>query len=293
MNAVLETMLSKYPLSDAEEYLRALREVMQRLTLLALWRSRFFERAAFYGGTALRIFHGLPRYSEDMDFSLLLPQPQFSLEGYAAPIASELSSYGFEVSAARKAKPDTRKVESAFLKANTLRSMLLIEAPRNITSRLHRDARIKIKVEVDTDPPPGAGYDMESAVLPIPHHVRLYDKPSLFAGKLHALLCRGWRSRLKGRDFYDFIWFVGMDVPCSLPHLRARMVQSGNLDEGAELSLPRLHELLRERFSTVRIEDAARDVTGFVTDPQAVDLWSTDLFLSLVEKVKADGAAQL
>lgn len=285
MNAALGTLLAHYTLSTSDDYLRALREVLQRVSLLGLWRSRFFDKAAFYGGTALRIFHGLPRYSEDMDFSLVEPEPDFSLAKYAQGLTSELRAFGLEASVERRSKPIDRKVESAFLKTNTLQSMLLIDAPARITDRLHRDARLKIKLEVDIAPPPQAGYEVRSLLLPIPFQVQLYDPPSLFAGKMHALLCRSWKSRIKGRDFYDFVWFVGRKTPCSLRHLRERMVQSGNLGAHEPLDRTSLVDMLHARFGSVDLTEAAHDVAQFVTDKQSLELWSTEFFNAVAEQM--------
>lgn len=278
-------MLSSYRLASAEEFLRALREVIQYLSLLGMWRSRYFERTAFCGGTALRIFHGLPRFSEDMDFSLLSPDRSFSLEPYLGSIRDELASFGFELDVVPGRKPAHRKIESAFLKTNALQCMLLIEAPARITDRMHRDARLKIKVEVDTDPPPRAEYEMRSLLLPVPFQVRLSAPSSLFAGKLHALLCRSWKSRIKGRDFFDFVWFIGKKVPCNLSHLRARMVQAGNLSESEAFGPARLADMLHKRFDAVNIREAAQEARPFVADPRAVDVWSPDFFHSLVDQL--------
>jgi predicted nucleotidyltransferase component of viral defense system len=288
MNAVLGSLLSRYTLTTAREYENALREVVQHLALVGLWRARFFEHAAFYGGTALRVFHGLSRYSEDMDFSLLAPDSSFSLKPFAEAIAAELHAFGLEVSVVPSRKPPERKIESAFLKANTHQSMLVIDAPARITDRMHRDARLKVKLEADTDPPARAGHEMRSLLLPIPIQVRLYDLPSMFAGKLHALLCRSWKSRVKGRDFYDFVWFAGMKTPCNLAHLKARMVQSGHFDAGESLDRARLLQLLRARFATVDMGEVARDVSEFIADKQALELWSPEFFCSVAEQVSVN-----
>jgi predicted nucleotidyltransferase component of viral defense system len=285
MNAPLNALLSTYRLSTAEEYQKALREVLQQLSLLGLWRTKFFEHAAFYGGTALRMFHGLTRYSEDMDFSLLAPNPVFSLKPFAEGIVSELRSFGLEASVEARSKGLERKIESAFLKTNTLQSLLLVDAPARITERTHRDARLKVKLEVDIDPPAHAGHESRSLLLPIPFQVRLYDPPSLFAGKLHALLCRAWKSRVKGRDFYDLIWFVGTHTPCNLQHLKARMVQSGHLREEEALDRARLLDLLHARFNAATIAEAAREVAEFVVDKQSLELWSPEFFSTLADQV--------
>jgi len=285
MNTLLQSLLAGYTLDTSRDYHRALREVIQHVALLGLWRARFFERAAFYGGTALRIFYGLPRYSEDMDFSLVEPDPAFSIEAFASPLVQELTSFGFAAEVNRKDKPAHRRVESAFLKTNTRVSMLHIGAPEGLTARLHRDALLKVKLEVDIDPPPHATTEMRTVRVPIPFQVRLYDMPSLFAGKLHAVMCRSWKSRIKGRDFFDLVWFVGMKVPCNIAHLRARMVQSGDLDADQPLDHATLIRMLHHRIEGISIPEAAHDVTPFLSDPQATQLWSDDFFHETVDRI--------
>lgn len=285
MNAALASLLSRYTLSTSDEYLKALREVVQHISLLGLWRAKFFERASFYGGTALRIFHGLSRFSEDMDFSLVHPDPGFSLDCFTKGISDELGSFGFSATVDRKEKTSTGHIESAFVKADTLQSMLLVDAPARVTDRLHRDARLKVKLEVDTDPPPDAGTEFRSLLVPMPFQVRLYSPSSLFAGKVHALLCRAWKSRIKGRDFYDFIWFIGMGTPCNLRHLEARMVQSGHLKGNEPLDRERLLGLLEEKFKTTDFGQATRDVLPFVADRRSIELWSEKFFFEVAGRI--------
>lgn len=290
MNTALETMLSRYKAETAEEYLRALREILQHLSLLGLWRADFFEHASFYGGTALRIFYGLPRYSEDLDFSLMHPDDAFTFDRYIWSICSELAATGFEVTADFKDTRNKSDIESAFVKTNTKQGMLHIQAPQKILDRIHRDARLKIKMEIDTNPPASATHEVRNLLIPIPFQVRLYAQPSLFAGKVHALLCRSWKSRIKGRDFYDFLWFCGMAIPCDVRHLKARMVQSGHFDEKETLDRVRLITLLKERFASVDFKMATRDVYPFITDSSSLALWSEELFSQTAENIQVTNA---
>jgi hypothetical protein len=285
MNALLQSLLSGYAPSTSEGYHRALREVIQHVALLGLWRATFFERAAFYGGTALRVFHGLPRYSEDMDFSLVESDPAFSLAPFAGSLVQELASFGFAVEINRKDKSAQRRIESAFLKTNTRVSMLHIGAPEGIAARLHRDAVLKVKLEVDIDPPLHAATQMQTVRTPIPFQVRLYDMPSLFAGKFHAVLCRSWKSGTKGRDFFDLVWFVGLKVPCNIAHLRARMIQSGGLAPDAPLDRATLIQMLHHRIECVSVTEAAHDVQPFLSDPHATALWSDGFFHETAEQI--------
>jgi len=195
-------MLNRYDCQTRDDYVNALREILQELALLGLWRGKFFEHAAFYGGTALRVLYGLDRYSEDLDFSLLRPSPTFHLGVFGDALLREIRSFGFEVDFEPREKPARTRIGSAFLKANTYRQWLVIETGDELLRGLPAGKTLKIKLEVDTDPP--GGFETESRYLlqPIPFGLRVYRLPDLFAGKLHAVLCRKWQSRIKGRDWY-------------------------------------------------------------------------------------------
>ena len=227
MNPAIASMLERYPRSSADDHVNALREILQEITLCGLWRAKFSEHAAFYGGTALRVLYGLDRFSEDIDFSLLAPADDFDLKPYCAAVEGELSSWGFPTTVEAKKKTARSAVESAFLKANTRQLLLTIEAGE-IASAIHGRRELKIKLEMDTDPPPGFSTETKFLLRPIPFSVKAYDPPSLLAGKMHAVLCRRWGTRVKGRDWYDLAWYVGRDTPLNLAHLEARMRQSGH-----------------------------------------------------------------
>lgn len=286
MNAALQSMIDRYQPDTPQEWENALREIVQELALLGLWRSKFFEHAAFYGGTALRIFYGLPRFSEDMDFSLLKPDADFDLAPYLEAVRAELSALGFTFEVDRKPKQITTAVDSAFIKGSTRINLLEIGAPAGLSSRFPPTQRLKIKLEVDTDPPAGAHDEVRTLLIPIPFQVRLYKLPSLFAGKLHATLCRNWKTRVKGRDFFDFIWYLGKRVPCNLAHLQKRMEQTGHWNPDTTLDEAALKERLTQRFNEVDFDQARDDVRPFVSDDDALALWSREFFLGLVEQVK-------
>jgi hypothetical protein len=212
IHPALAGLIDRYQSQSSKDYQNAVREIVQEIALLGLWRTPFYEHAAFYGGSALRIFHGLQRFSEDLDFSLLEPKLDFSLKPYLGAVADELAAWGFEFSAEGIEKTKRTSIESAFLKGSTMINLLQIGAPPEIASRLPKGQLIRIKLEIDINPPPGAGTEMLTRLVPTPHQVRVYDLPSLFAGKLHAVLCRNWKSRVKGRDFYE----IGRMKHCSM-----------------------------------------------------------------------------
>ncbi len=275
------TMLERYQCRNNDERRQALKEIVQEIALVALDRAGFFTRAAFYGGTALRIFHGLDRYSEDLDFSLLQPDPAFALGAYLKPVKDELGAYGLEMEIEQKQKIIQTSGQSAFIKGGTLINLVKITSIKPPVPGVPDNELLKIKLEVDTDPPAGAGYEVKYGLSPIPYSVRLYDRPSLFAGKIHALLCRNWKQRVKGRDFYDYLWYLSRNTPVNLAHLESRLVQSGYWPAGSMLDQPALLRLLDERFSTVDWAQAKADILPFIKNPRALELWSGNFFAAV------------
>jgi hypothetical protein len=284
MNPALKDMLEAYRPVTPVDYQNAAREIVQEIALLGLWRGGFFEHAAFYGGTALRIFHGLRRFSEDLDFTLLESGDATRLERYLPGVAAELESWGFSFEAESKSGGGESGIESAFLKGSTQLNLLHIGAPADLARRLPQSQKLQIKLEMDIEPPPNATTEVRTQLLPTPYQVRLYDLPSLFAGKLHTVLCRGWKSRVKGRDFYDFVWYVGRNIQANLVHLEARMRQSGHWN-GGEITRQVLVDLLRERFAAVDFKQAADEVRVFLPDPRELQLWSREFFDGLAVRM--------
>ena len=284
MNRALEDMLRSYNPTTPLDWTHAIREIVQEIALLGFWRSGFFEHSAFYGGTALRIFHGLNRFSEDLDFSLIREASAIRLDGALSALEVELSAWGFAFDAESRSSGEQTGIESAFLKGNTRINMLNIGVPAELNRHFLHNQKVTIKLELDTSPPPSATTEVRTHLLPTPFQVRLYDLPSLFAGKLHALLFRKWKQRVKGRDFYDFIWFVGRNVPVNLSHLEARIRQNGDAAIG-NLDLPVLHDLLHQRFEQVDIAAAAEEVRPFLRDTRELALWSESFFKDLVPRV--------
>jgi predicted nucleotidyltransferase component of viral defense system len=286
MNKALEDMLRTYNPVTPLDWTLAIREVVQELALLGLWRSGFFEQAAFYGGTALRIFHGLNRFSEDLDFSLVHNASAFRLEPALSSVETELAAWGLSFEAESKSSGHRTGIESAFLKGNTRINLLNIGLPEELTRRIQHNQKITIKLELDTTPPPFASTEVKNHLLPTPFQVRLYDLPSLFAGKLHAMLFRDWKSRVKGRDFYDFVWYISRNVPVNLPHLEARIAQNeSRLTE--PLNLVGLQTLLKERIQRVDLAQAAQEVRPFLRDPRELTLWSENFFIDLISRLNA------
>lgn len=278
MQTVLQQMLSRYLTNTTEEKKNALKEILQEIVLCGLSRAGFFKKAAFYGGTALRIFYGLDRFSEDLDFSLIEPDNQFELKSYFSGVKAELSSLGLEFSIEEKEKTQASAIKSAFLKGNTKEHILRIYgSDLNINS----NEVIKIKFEIDTNPPPFATFENRYRLLPSPYQVKLYDAESLFAGKLHAVICRSWKNRVKGRDLYDYVFYLAKNTSINFTHLKARLEESGAINPQAEFGINELRELLLERFDSIEFEQAKKDVLPFIPDKSKIEIWSKEFFTDI------------
>lgn len=273
-NEIFDNMLSRYELATEQQKRNAIFEVNQQIILAGLYAGGFFESAAFYGGTCLRIFHGLQRFSEDMDFSLLAPDENFDFSKYFQSIVDAFALVGREVEITKKDKKSFGKVESAFLKDNT--------DVYDVTFQTEKS--IKIKIEVDTYPP--LNFTTEQKLLLQPHSfmTRCFTLPDLFAGKMHALVYRAWKNRVKGRDWYDFEWYVRNGVALDFAHLAERCKQFN----GEDITPESFKAKLIERLSTADIKQVKEDVLPFVRNPKELDIWSNDYFVQLANMVKIE-----
>lgn len=286
MNDAIISMMQRYDCKNSEDFENALKEIVQEVALQGLSRSNFFSKAAFYGGTALRIFYGLPRYSEDLDFSLELPDPGFDIVAYLSYVEKELKAYNFSMTVKKKEKTKESAVQSAFIKGNTVQNILEITSNDAGIYGLNPSALVKIKLEIDTNPPEGAGYQYMTGINPANYRVRLYDMPSLFAGKIHAVLCRDYKHRVKGRDFYDYIWYLKRGCTVNVFHLQKRMEQSGKWNPEETLTMEKLKELLEKRFTSVDLISAKEDVSPFLSTAErnGLELWDEAFFMDITKR---------
>lgn len=288
MNDAIFSMMKRYDCKNSEDYENALKEIVQEVALMGLSRSNFFSKASFYGGTALRIFYGLPRYSEDLDFSLDYPDADFNLSTYLSYVEKELRAYNFNMTVRKKEKTKQSAVQSAFIKGNTVQNIFILEITSDDASiyGLNPNALVKIKFEIDTNPPEGAGFQYMNAINPANYRAKLYDMPSLFAGKTHAVLCRDYKHRVKGRDFFDYIWYLKKGCPVNLFHLQKRMEQSGKWNPAELLTEKKLKGLLEDRFKTVDFDSAREDVSPFLAaiESEGLSLWDAEFFIDITER---------
>ena len=271
-NEIYDNMLSAYGVTTEQERRNAIFEANQQVILAGLYNGGFFDVAAFYGGTCLRIFHGLQRFSEDMDFSLLTPNDKFDFTKSFQPIIDEFAIVGREVEIKKKDKKSFGKVESAFLKDNT----------DVYDVSFQTDKSIKIKIEVDTQPPLNFGTEQKLLLQPHSFMTRCFTLPDLFAGKMHALVYRGWKNRVKGRDWYDFEWYVRHNVPLDFAHFAERVRQFNNEEIRQEVFMAKL----KDRLASADINQVKNDALPFVRNPNELDIWSNDYFVQLADMVK-------
>lgn len=281
---MIKEWIAGYNPKNEEDILDAMREIMQEITLAALSRTDFFEKAGFYGGTALRIFYGLDRFSEDLDFSLLEADDTFSLEPYFSSIQMEFEALGIMVSIKEKTKQST--IESAFLKTETLWTELVLEDVIQQTG-VKSNKSIKIKFEVDCKPPLGFKTEEKLLVRPFSFYVRCFTRPCLFAGKLHALLYRKWNKRVKGRDWYDLEWYIKQGIPLDVRHFLCRSMDNEDW-VGQYRSSDQILDLLNHKIESVSFTNIKEDVVRFIKDENVLSIWSAQYFKDLVEKMKFD-----
>lgn len=254
------------------------KEQMQRIVLCALSKAGFFNEAAFYGGTCLRILYGLDRFSEDMDFSLIRKDPAFSLEKYFPAIIDEFRMRGKQVEIIKKDKQSFGKVQSAFLKDNT----------DTYDIKFQTEKKPKVKIETDYLPPLDFKTEIKTTTGVDSAIIRTFTPECLFAGKMHALLYRQWKTRVKGRDWYDFAWYVNNNIPLSFKHLQTRIKDFNGIDVTKE----QFERLLQEKILNLDIEAAKLDVYPFISSKEKLDCWSTDYFINLAKNIQFEQEKQ-
>jgi len=281
---MIKGWIAEYNPQNEDEVLSAMREIMQEIVLAGLSRTDFFDKAAFYGGTALRIFYGLDRFSDDLDFSLLKIDSNFTLEPYFLAITEEFESQGIKISIREKDKKTKSSIESAFLKSKTIWKELILE---DIVKQagIKSNKTVKIKIEVDRNPPPKFETEEKLLLRPFSFYVNCFAPSSLFAGKMHALLFRKWKKRVKGRDWYDMEWYIRKGIPLNMPHFLQRAKDTDNWKEDT-ITIEQILELLQEKIQSVKMENVKADVVRFIPDETKIEIWSTKYFEELIAKIK-------
>ena len=285
MNDIIKARLATYNPSSEVEQENATKEIIQEIALYALWRAKFFDVAVFQGGTSLRILHKLPRFSEDLDFMLLQPDPLFDWSPYLNALTSTLEEYGLKPEAVAKEKMDAR-IRRAVIKSNSIANQLDLSFAGSDPRR-----KLRIKLEVDVEPPVHSVDEHSFLDFPVDYEVRHQDMASNFALKVHALLCREY---LKGRDWFDFSWYVAQGVFPNLPHLEAALQQFGPWADAPGLSVTPewLDAALADKIGSVDWEHAQADVRPFLRSAEAesLSLWGGRFFMAKLAKLIANGS---
>lgn len=275
MNSQIQIMLDRYECNTTQQYESALKEIIQELALSGLSRAGFFNKASFCGGTALRIFHGLDRFSDDLNFTLVNPDDSFDIKEYFTSVQNELLAFGFEMTIEEKEKHKASAVQSAFLKGNTQKLLLQINSVNPPVQGVVSSQKTRVKLEIDTNPPEGATYDEKYSLLPMPYQVKLMDLASMFSGKIHAILVRDY---VKGRDLYDYVWYLQRKVSWNQKLLTNALLQTKSIENGDQFDRKEAKTLLMKRFSEIDFDLAKRDVFPFLRHEAAIDLWRADFF---------------
>ena len=282
---IISSMLKKYhPEADYDKK-NALKEVLQQIALVGLQKIVFFENVAFYGGTALRLFYGLDRFSEDLDFSLKSKLLPFKLESFLPLLEREMNLFGLNVSIEAKEKKFSSPIKAAFIRGNAREYFIKFYGYEKIA----KTDNIKIRLEVDITPPDYAGFEYRNMWTPFSDtcQILLYDEPSLFAGKVHAVLDRKWQNRLKGRDLYDYVFYLTKrQSRINLQHLLARLKASGFLAEGTSYTLDDVKKMLCQKFDSIDFSIAIEDIYPFVKDINSLKHWNSTYFKNLTQELK-------
>lgn len=284
---MIREWLDEYNARTLAEGENALREIMQEIALAGLSRSGFFEKAAFYGGTALRIFYGMKRFSEDLDFSLLESDPEFQLQPYLERMVNEFQALGIEVTVTEKAKSRRTAIDSAFLKPGTeWKELILKEIIPHEKIGMRPD--IRIKIEVDTNPPPGFSTEEKLLLRPYSFYTKCFSASDLFAGKMHALLFRKWKGRAKGRDWFDMEWYIRNNIPLHFEHFVVRSQQSGDWNK-KKMTKKEFMNLLQEKIQEVSVDDIKDDIIRFIPDDEPIAIWSEEYFREIASWIRFTG----
>jgi len=289
---IVREMLSRYDISDPNIASRALREVLQELVLYSLYQARFFDSVVFYGGTALRIIHGLDRFSEDLDFSVRKEAGNFSFSSFGERIIKGLEEFGIEsVFENQEYKSGGQGIARSNVRTGPISDILSVGTSgslKEISRLFPANQNVRIRLEVDTGPPGSFQEESSFLLYPIAFPVLTMRLSSLFAGKMCALLCRLWRGRVKGRDWFDFIWFLKKNATLDLGYLEDKLRGSGNFESSDPLSLAEVKKMYLARVESLDVEGAIRDVSPFLRDVASIHAWSREFFMSLADRIEGE-----
>lgn len=283
MHKIIEARVRDYAPTDPAQQENVLAEIFQQFTLAALARSGFFSIAQFHGGTFLRIIHGLDRFSEDLDFVLKSPDTSFDWGRYLESTVADLEEDGFAIEVVDRSLADSA-VRKAFLKTGSIGQEISVSLPHG----RHPRRKLRVKLEIDTAPPDGSSFETAYLTFPVTVALTVQTLPSAFASKSHALLCREY---VKGRDWYDFLWYVERGIEPNFGLLEHAVDQAGPWKgQGACVTHEWYLKRMEETIARVDWKVARADVERFLAgrSREAVALWSTEFFLSQLGRLRSN-----
>ncbi|MEK6697288.1 MAG: nucleotidyl transferase AbiEii/AbiGii toxin family protein [Candidatus Deferrimicrobiota bacterium] len=274
LDRVLSARIRDYAPTNSVEQENVLQELMQHYVLSSLSRAGLFAEAMFHGGTCLRIVYGMNRFSEDLDFLLKRSDPNFRWQGYLESVRKDCEQEGIPFEVQDKSQAGTA-VQKAFLKTDSIGKILELDLP----FERHQARKIRIKLEIDINPPSGSTFTTSYITFPVTAPMTTQSLESGFALKLHALLCR---SYVKGRDWYDFVWYVARKTAPD-PDLLSQALRQQGPWAGQPIAVTG-HWVRENMEATIRRIDwsAARDdVQRFLPlrEQEGLRAWSADFFL--------------
>lgn len=282
----IEEIIKSYNPKTIDETKFVIRELVQKIVLIGLSKSGFFSFASFYGGTALRIFYDLNRYSEDLDFTLNYIDESFTLDPFINKIKEVALSYGLNLDIVTKNKKVETPIESAFAKLNTYQTFISLNLNQSMINLLHKDEVIKVKFEIDCSP--ALGFTNEIKWLDTPEFAKIsvLDSSSLFAGKIHAILCRNYKNTIKGRDYYDFLFYIQKRIKPNMEYLKNKLIDTGKISKDDDFNIVILKNMLIARFSEINFEDVKKDASKFILNNDDLSYYSKELFIQMVNKIQ-------
>lgn len=274
MKDIIQKKLESYRAQTEQDEENALKEITQEVALYALAKSGFFENVAFQGGTSLRMVHGLDRFSEDLDFALITANPNFDLGPYLEQTSRHMQSYGYNMEVTGQEQFD-KNVRKRFLKDESIKKIL------EFKHLSQTNKKINIKVELDVNPPKGALHELHFLDFPTDYSIACHSLPSLFSGKLHALLCRPF---IKGRDWYDFSWYISQKVAPNFDLLKNALFQTGPwAQQKNTINSAWLTKEMSIKIKSLNWSRAIEDVAPFLKAEKNTEikkLWSEAFFLA-------------
>lgn len=282
MNSILKDVIRDYDLKQDNE-INIAKEIMQKICLSALSRTDFFTKIAFRGDTCLRLFYGLDRFSEDLDFTFIKSNNNFDFPSYFNIINNEFTSLGIEVNIVQKKKTNQSEVLDAYVSTPASAFFKALFGESKIKS-FNKSELLKVKIEVDTKLLNSQVITHKSILTPYPCNITLFDLPTIFAGKIHACLLRNWKHRVKGRDFYDYVYLLSHHLKPNMEFLKEKLINSGVIKAKDEFTIEQLKSMLYEKFKQVDFQLAKDDVIEFINDKRKIEIWSSEFFCDVSEQ---------